>query len=211
MGKKNFLHDTDSIRDVKVVKMMTDYGFAGFGYYWAVVAELYRNGGRYELKDLGILAKEIGIDLRKLKSFIFQCSEKYTHRGKGLFSFDENHFWSDSLLKRMAKKPKKEQKQVSFMDIDGINCVHLVEEDYKSLCSKYGDEVVNTGIKILDDWLSLRGRRAQSYLGKDYNHIGHFRADGWVINTAKEKLAKVSNPIQAPSQEELIRKLNLCK
>jgi hypothetical protein len=73
-------------------------------------------------------------------------------------------------------------------------------------------DVVLTGIKVLDQWLSMGGKKAQSYLGKNYNHIGHFRADGWVINEAKRKLAKVENPIyQAPSQEELIRKLNLCK
>ncbi len=209
MVKESFTHDIDSIRDVKIVKMMADYGFIGYGYYWAVVAELYRNDGRYGLEDLGILAKEIGIDRNKLKSFIFNCAEKYTHNGNSLFNYDDKFFWSDSILKRMGKKRKKKE-ATEFMQLEDVKCVHLVEEDYTKLCDKYGHNVIDTGIKILDGWLSLGGAKAKSYLGKNYNHIGHFRADGWVINEAKRKLA-TAVPKEVPTQEELIRKLNLCR
>lgn len=205
------MHDIDAVKDIKIVKMMADYGYIGFGYYWAIVSELYRNGGRYSFEDLHILSREIGIDKSKLKSFLNQSIEKYTHNGNGLFATDGEYFWSESILKRLNPKKKKE-KPKEFMTFEDIKCVHLLEDDYNVLCDKYGRDVVDTGIKILDNWLSLGGKKAKSYLGKDFNHINHFRKDGWVINTAKEKLSKTTSPVyEAPSQEELIRKLNLCK
>lgn len=208
MAKKFIEHDLDSFRDVKIGKMVADYGIAGYGYYWILVEILAGNGGRCVFADLGTIANSYRIDKKKLRTFINQCCERYTHNGKSLLKCDNEAFWSESLLRRLAKKEKTEK--AVFMQLEDVKCVHLVEEDYTKLCDKYGRNVIDTGIKILDGWLSLGGAKAKSYLGKNYNHIGHFRSDGWVINEAKRKLATAIHK-EVPTQEELIRKLNLCR
>lgn len=210
MAKECISVDIDARTDIKVQKMMSDYGYTGFGYYWAIVVELYKSGGRYGLSDFSILAKAVDIRKDKLKTFILNCCDKYTHNGVGLFSRDDTHFWSDSLLRRMKKPTKKMRTSIDFMRFDNIDCVHLTEEDYNKLCDKHGSTLINTGIKILDNWLSKGGKSAQSYLGKEYNHKGHFRSDSWVLNEAK-KLISQPKDFVIPSEEELLKRLKICK
>lgn len=189
--------DANILSDIKIGKMMTDYGFAGFGYYCAIAAELYKNGGRLGFADLGIMAKNIGIDNKKLRNFINNCIEKYVVNGQGIFSSDEDYFWIDDLIKlKTIKKrnktngskggrPKKDviTERVEIPDIEFVN---LDKEDFEKLKSKFGEELIMQGITILDNWLAKKSAAATIYLGK--NHYGHFRKDGWVLSEAQKKL-----------------------
>ena len=210
MAKECISVDIDARTDIKVQKMMSDYGYTGFGYYWAIVLELYRQGGRYGLDDFSILAKAVDIKKDKLKTFVLNCCDKYTHEGKGLFTRDDNFFWSDSLIRRMKSTEKKVKTPIQFMKFDDVECVHLTEEDYTKLCDKHSSNIIDTGIKILDNWLIKGGKSAQSYLGKDYNHKGHFRSDSWVINEAK-KIVYTPKDFVIPTEEELLKRLKICK
>lgn len=191
MSKEYFSHDIDALSDIKIVKMMQDYSFSGFGYYWAILAEIYRNGGRYEFEDLGILAKATGIKQENLKPFIDKCITTYTHKNKGLFDSDENGFWSKSLIKRIELREKrsagkKAKEVIERKELDGIDFVNLTETDYDKLLEKYGEAVLNKAISLLDEWLGKKGTTARQYLGK--NHYAHFKVDSWAIQRAKEIL-----------------------
>lgn len=197
MVKEYFSHDVDALSDIKIVKMMQDYNYTGFGWYWAIVAELCRNGGMYELDDLGILAKNIGIKTEQLKSFINKCINNYTHNGKGLFNADDKNFWSDSLKKRLEIRAKRsEARKITpqkRMEINGIEFVNITEEQYQKAVEKFeilekvnGKDFVNMVIKELDDWLAVGGSSQKKYLGK--NHNGFLRDSSWVVNKIKDKL-----------------------
>lgn len=209
MAKEYFSHDTDSISDIKIVKMMSDYGYLGFGYYWAILAEIYRNGGRYEFEDLGILAKNLGIELKKLKSYINQGITKYTHKGVGLFCQDDNGFWSNSLLTRMQLRQKKSKAgktqtdEINRIELEGIERVNLTQEEYDKLLEKYGKEYLTLMINELENWLWLPGVNQKKYLGK--NHYGHFRKNQWVDKKV-QKILDAEQPQNNSVLERLGRK-----
>ncbi len=60
--------------------------------------------------------------------------------------------------------------------------VILTPKQYDSLLEKYGYELMDKAVKILENWLKT-SPKSEKYRGK--NNYAHFRSDGWVINTAK--------------------------
>ena len=70
------------------------------------------------------------------------------------------------------------------IQIPDIEFVILTPDQYGSLLEKYGFELLKKAINILEDWLKT-SPQAEKYRGK--NNYAHFRADGWVINSAKFK------------------------
>ena len=73
-------------------------------------------------------------------------------------------------------------KYVAKFNIPGITLVILTENQYYTLLERYGFVLLQSALKILDDWLKT-SRMAIKYKGK--NNYAHFRSDGWVINEAK--------------------------
>ncbi len=69
-------------------------------------------------------------------------------------------------------------------EIPGINLVILTPVQYNSLLEKYGYELLKKALLILENWLKF-SPKGSKYAGK--NNYGHFRSDGWVINSAKTK------------------------
>ncbi len=173
-----FFEDTSILSDIKIVKMMSDYGFAGFGYYCAIIAELYKNGGKYEFEDLQILAKNTGIEKKKLKKFINCCISKYINDNKGIFNADNDIFWSDKIIcvltkqgnakKNRAGRKKCEEPKPIVTVVPDIEYVRLTDNDIEKLISRFGKEVILKGIQILDNWLhqllKCRAIRFSSYL-----------------------------------------------
>lgn len=197
MVKEYFSHDIDALSDIKIVKMMSDYDYTGFGWYWAIVAELCRNGGRYEFSDLDIMAKCIGIRKESLAKFIDKCIHNYTYQEQGLFQCDDKSFWSESLLKRIELRKKrsmsaKQTDRVNDIKLDGIEYVRLTEKQYKKLIDTWGDDVANEAIKVLDNWLAKNGSAQKGYIGR--NNYGHFRSDGWVMPIALQNCGRNTQP-----------------
>ena len=65
--------------------------------------------------------------------------------------------------------------------------VILTDMQYNALVLRYGSDVTNKAVEILDEWLAS-SPLGSKYVGK--NNYAHFRSDGWVINTAKELLLR---------------------
>ncbi len=70
------------------------------------------------------------------------------------------------------------------IDIPNINLVILTPRQYGSLVEKYGYELLHRAVCILEAWLKT-SPQGEKYRGK--NNYAHFRADGWLINSAKFK------------------------
>ena len=69
------------------------------------------------------------------------------------------------------------------LEIPDIELVILTRIQYDTLLHKYGLNLLNKALSILEYWLK-NSPDAEKYRGK--NNYAHFRSDGWVINTAKE-------------------------
>jgi hypothetical protein len=68
------------------------------------------------------------------------------------------------------------------VELPNVNLVILTPNQYSSLIEKYGFELLEKALNILDKWLANGGKASERYIGK--NNYAHFRSDGWVINAA---------------------------
>lgn len=81
---------------------------------------------------------------------------------------------------KLGGRPKYSNKiRISLPEIE---LVILTPKQYGSLIEKYGYELLNKALRILENWLKT-SPEGEKYRGK--NNYAHFRSDGWVINSAK--------------------------
>ena len=71
------------------------------------------------------------------------------------------------------------------IEIPTNSFVILTPDQYNTLIEKYGYKLIEKAVEILSNWLTT-SPHGEKYKGK--NNYGHFRSDGWVINTAKRSL-----------------------
>lgn len=79
---------------------------------------------------------------------------------------------------------------------DEFELITLTEAQWEKITIKYGEELALKMVEIFDNWLSVGGKTAQQYIGK--NNYGHFKSDNWVLNKAKEELKKTKKE-QSPN------------
>jgi len=101
---RNFNHDSNARNDEKILAMRMRLGVEGYGIYFMILERLMENSDYMSVKDYNILAFDFRTSADKVKAVI----EEF-----GLFIFTENgkHFYSESLLKRMAIKDVKSKKR----------------------------------------------------------------------------------------------------
>ena len=75
-------------------------------------------------------------------------------------------------------------KYITPFIIPDINLVILTEHQYNTLVERYGKILFQKALSIFDEWLKT-SPVGNKYIGK--NNYAHFRADGWVINMAKQQ------------------------
>jgi hypothetical protein len=107
-----FTHDAGAHTDIKIEALMLRYGVAGYGMFWIVIEVLRRTDG-YKLKTKGYiwsaLAKKMMCTPEQSQEFVTACIEEFD-----LFQSDGEHFWSESLNRRMeAWEEKKRAKQAA--------------------------------------------------------------------------------------------------
>ena len=93
-----------------------------------------------------------------------------------------------------AKKNKRAEARKSAItdriELKDSELVNLTADEYEKLKAKYGENLINTAIFVLEDWLqsgkSNISRNAKNALGKP--HYYYFRKDGWVLPKAKKLL-----------------------
>lgn len=95
--KASFLHDADASRDERVMEMMVEHGYWGYGVYWALVERMREaNSHRLDVRLISGLARLLGEPVDKIESFINTCERV------GLFCREEESFiFSHSLRRRM--------------------------------------------------------------------------------------------------------------
>jgi hypothetical protein len=110
-----FSHNSNLHRDPKVAAMLTVYGYAGYGWYNAIL-EILREQENYRLpintkyayKTLG---RELDTTEKKAQKFIDDCVNEFS-----LFKRDEQFLWSDDLLYSMEILDEKRQQRVEAVN-----------------------------------------------------------------------------------------------
>ena len=101
-----FSHDSNARHDPDICEMRADYGMEGYGMFWVVI-EILRDQEDYKLKlcKCKAIAMQTQCEFERVQCFVNDCIEKYE-----LFATDGEHFWSESLLRRMEKKDSRSEK-----------------------------------------------------------------------------------------------------
>ena len=88
-----FPHDCNASDDPKIMLMMTQLGLESYGIYWILIEYLRQQTGyRAPINLLDPLSRRYGSSKEKFETVITKFS---------LFDYNEEYFWSDSLIRRM--------------------------------------------------------------------------------------------------------------
>ncbi len=101
-----FSHDSNAHDDEKILCLITDHGFEGYGIYWLLLELMFETPTtklHHEL--IRGLSHRYKIDISKLSQVI------NTSVSLGLFESDKKTFWSNSLRSRKAIWIEKREKQ----------------------------------------------------------------------------------------------------
>lgn len=102
---KYFSHDSNALNDTKILSMLNDYGFEGYGWFWAIV-ETLREQENFMLKIssknfFNGFSYKLRTDKDTIINFFNDCINEYE-----LFQTDGEFIWSDSLNDRMSQMNK---------------------------------------------------------------------------------------------------------
>ncbi len=99
--KHYFPHDYNARNDRKLRKLFAKLGTRGIGLYWNVIEMLYEEKGFLPLDDIETIACDNKVTSADIETML--CIE-------GLFCKDDEKFWSESVLSRLAIIKEKSEK-----------------------------------------------------------------------------------------------------
>ena len=92
-----FSHDYNAAQDPKVLNMISEMNWEGYGLYWMLVEKLAEANGKLLLSDLKGICFGCRSELEKLNRLIKDFS---------LFKTDDKYFWSERLLDHLQHRQK---------------------------------------------------------------------------------------------------------
>jgi hypothetical protein len=95
-----FSHDYDARSDEKIMDLMAEMGWAGYGLYWGILELLYQNGGKMRTQY-----KRIAFALASHEDSIKSIIENFQ-----LFQINNDFFYSKSVNERLKKRREKSDK-----------------------------------------------------------------------------------------------------
>lgn len=101
-----FSHDANARKDEKILCLLAEHGYEGYGIYWVLIEMMFENADTAISRPLikGI-AYDLRIDITVLQSVITTC---YNVK---LFDADKEKIWSNSLRRRKAEWEEKKKKR----------------------------------------------------------------------------------------------------
>lgn len=88
-----FRHDYNARNDPKLQDVMSTHGVAGIGIYWCIIEVLYEQGGMLPMKTCNTIAFSLHTQSGIVESVV---------KDFGLFQYDDECFWSDSVKSRVV-------------------------------------------------------------------------------------------------------------
>jgi len=95
-----FSHDYDAREDEKIIDLLSDLGYEGYGIYWAIIEMLYKNKGVMQSQY-----NRIAFALKADTTTVEKVIKSYQ-----LFKSNQNSFWSESVKSRLKMRQEKSTK-----------------------------------------------------------------------------------------------------
>lgn len=118
---KSFPHRIDFATDLRVLEMISTWGFQGYGWYWRILEMMAHQEGYFiaiESKSFEELAEILKSTESEIKGFISDCVDEFKDErtGEGLLaiSSDRDCIWSWDLRDCMHKANGIKQMRVTF-------------------------------------------------------------------------------------------------
>jgi len=155
-----FSHDSNAKNDEKILPLRADYGYEGYGLFWAII-ESMRETKDYKLNYLSINVLSIALNFPpdKLKIFVDDCINKYS-----LFTLKGDKYYSNRLLRSMQKRMQLHSKMRANALQRWCNCNAIKErkgkeskvdnKDFELLWNLY-DKKTNSKEKLLKKWSKI--------------------------------------------------------
>lgn len=99
--KEYFTHDYNARSDPRLIRLQMKHGMEGLGAYWCIIEMLYEEGGYLPVDEY----ERITFELRTNYDLIQNVIHNF-----GLFTTDDNLFWSESVIKRLKVISDKSEK-----------------------------------------------------------------------------------------------------
>jgi uncharacterized phage protein (TIGR02220 family) len=112
-----FSHDSNAHRDPKCSALISDFGSAGYGLYWAIVEILHEQGGKIE--KFPKLFEGLSFQFQTPKEAVMKQIEAMIKDYK-LLKEDENYIWSDRVLRNLEQRRVKYQVKSEAGRIGGL-------------------------------------------------------------------------------------------
>lgn len=93
-----FDHDYNALNDEKILELRSEFGLAGYGFYWAFIESLARSGGIIKRKSIGGLSLGYGLPKGEAEAMLDFCIEIE------LFGEDQNGVFSARMLDHINKR-----------------------------------------------------------------------------------------------------------
>lgn len=101
-----FSHDANARKDEKILCLLVEHSYEGYGLYWALVEMMFENPDTaISRKLLKGIAYDLRVDLKLLQGIITTCYNT------GLFQADKDKIWSNSLRRRKAEWEEKKKRR----------------------------------------------------------------------------------------------------
>ena len=117
-----FSHDKGARNDPKLIAVLMEMGLSGIGLYWCLVEMLHEQGG--------YLPKEYANHAFNIRCCTASEVEKLVEKF-GLFEFDEERFWSNSGLRRIADQEERKRLRVEAGRRGGLSRASNAQADFK--------------------------------------------------------------------------------
>jgi hypothetical protein len=110
-----FSHDSNASSDEKILELRSEFGWEGYGLFWAIVEKL-RDSKNYQYSSNATagLALSLCIDKDKLKRLLDLCISLK------LFVEKDGFFYSESLLNRMEELEAKRRRRAEAGRLGGL-------------------------------------------------------------------------------------------
>jgi Mg2+ and Co2+ transporter CorA len=101
-----FSHDANARKDEKILCLLAEHGYEGYGIYWVLVEMMFENQDTaISRKLIKGIAYDLRVDITLLQKVITTC---YNVK---LFDADKEKIWSNSLRRRKAEYEEKKKRR----------------------------------------------------------------------------------------------------
>lgn len=181
-----------SLTDTNIKELRKQFGYAGIGYYYELIEQMYLEGFCiYPKSKLNRLARKTKISKKNLEKLIKICTQLYDPKDVPLLEENKKYFWNNHILQKyytdnvQTIKPagRKKIPQTECIKIKEAELVNLTQAQYDNLKLKYGYEFLTNALKRLNNWLKSDSKKSKLYLNR--NNYWLFRNDSWLIRETK--------------------------